>query len=58
MLLAGFLRQEAKRHQWLELETCDGFRAGPLDYWIKGKRRAERPPRCNLFDVLLAAQYG
>jgi proton glutamate symport protein len=44
--------------QWLELETSDGFRAAQLDYWIKGKRRAERPTRWNLLDALLAAHHG
>jgi ABC-type amino acid transport substrate-binding protein len=44
--------------QWLELKTSDGFRAAQLDYWIKGKRRAQRRPRWNLLDALLTAQHG
>jgi Na+/H+-dicarboxylate symporter/ABC-type amino acid transport substrate-binding protein len=44
--------------QWLELKISDGFRAAQLDYWIKGKRRAERPARWNLLDVLLTSHHG
>ena len=44
--------------QWLELKISDGFRHAQVDYWIKGKRRAERRPRWNLLDALLSAQHG
>jgi Na+/H+-dicarboxylate symporter/ABC-type amino acid transport substrate-binding protein len=42
--------------QWLELKASDGFRAAQLDYWIKLKPRAERRPRWNLLDWLLAVR--
>jgi ABC-type amino acid transport substrate-binding protein len=43
--------------QWLELKEADGFRTAQLDYWMKGKPRADRPPRWNLLDALLDARH-
>src|SRR5262249_61634473 len=40
--------------QWLELKSNDGFRAQQLDYWIKGKPRAERQAPWNPLAALLA----
>ncbi len=40
--------------QWLELKTSDGFRDAQIDYWIKGKPRAEQKPRWNLLDALMS----
>jgi proton glutamate symport protein len=51
---AGSLRQYLD--QWLELKISDGFRDEQLDYWIKGKRRAEPQPRWNLLDAFLTGQ--
>jgi hypothetical protein len=42
--------------QWLELKASDGFRAAQIDYWIKLEPRAERRPRWNLLDWLLARE--
>jgi ABC-type amino acid transport substrate-binding protein len=42
--------------QWLELKANDGFRAAQQAYWIDGKPRADRRPRWNLLDWLLAAK--
>jgi len=53
---AGSLRRYLD--QWLELKISDGFRHAQVDYWMKGKRRAERRPRWNLLDALLSAQHG
>jgi hypothetical protein len=44
--------------QWLELKNSDGFRAAQLDYWIKGKPRANPRPRWNLIDALLQDRRG
>jgi proton glutamate symport protein len=43
--------------QWLELKASDGFRQAQIDYWIKGKPRAERKPRWNLLDALAGASH-
>ena len=40
-------------NEWLELKAADGFRKAQIDYWMKGKPRADRPPRWNLLDVMI-----
>ena len=43
--------------QWLELKANDGFRQAALDYWIRGRPRAEKKPRWNLLDALSGARH-
>jgi hypothetical protein len=40
-------------NEWLDLKAADGFRKAQIDYWMKGKPRADRPPRWNLLDVMI-----
>jgi proton glutamate symport protein len=40
-------------NEWLDLKAADGFRTAQIAYWMKGKPRADRPPRWNLLDVLI-----
>ncbi|HEX9326285.1 MAG TPA: hypothetical protein VF915_07205 [Reyranella sp.] len=32
-------------NEWLELKAADGFHTAQINYWMKGKSRADRPPR-------------
>jgi Na+/H+-dicarboxylate symporter/ABC-type amino acid transport substrate-binding protein len=38
-------------NHWLELKTTSGFKAAQVDYWFKGKPRADPRPRWNLLDA-------